>query len=138
MLLKQERRLLIEESNVEIDPAKVSSGVANENVDLSCIRKYFTDDAWEAVLNTGMSFYTYYCISIFMCILVKMKQEMDIFNCFACEKRDDNWSGSSMMINSDGCLEWFHWYVAIFNPIKVCLLVALSLWVLHWHRRRAH
>ena len=73
-----------------------------------------------------------------MCILVKMKQEMDILNCFACEKRDDNWSGSSMMINCDGCLEWFHWYVAIFNPIKVCLLVALSLWVLHWHRRRAH
>ena len=46
----REETVLIEESRVEIDPAKVSSGVANKNVDLSCIRKYFTDDAWKLFL----------------------------------------------------------------------------------------
>lgn len=53
----RENSVLINESSVEIDPAKLSSGVANENVDLSIMHKYFTDDAWEAIVNTGMLVY---------------------------------------------------------------------------------
>lgn len=50
--------IAIEESNVEVDPNNLCSGVADENVSLEKIHKFFTDDAWTCVLSTGI----YTCI----------------------------------------------------------------------------
>ena len=40
---------LIEEESVECRPEKVSDAVAGENVDVSLVRQFFTEDAWKIV-----------------------------------------------------------------------------------------
>ena len=40
---------LIEEENVECRPEKVSDAEVDENVDISLVRKHFTEDAWQIV-----------------------------------------------------------------------------------------
>ena len=40
------RDILIEEDDVECRPEKVSAAIADENVDVHLVRKYFTADAW--------------------------------------------------------------------------------------------
>ena len=53
-VLKALDGIAIEESNVEVDPNNLCSGVANENVTSEKIQKFFTGDAWTCVLSTGI------------------------------------------------------------------------------------
>lgn len=54
VVLKALDGIAIEESNVEVDPNNLCSGVADENVTLEKIQNCFTDDAWTCVLSTGI------------------------------------------------------------------------------------
>lgn len=62
VVLKALDGIAIEESNVEVDPNNLCSGVADENVTLEKIQKFFTDDAWTCVLSTGTCIYSKVCV----------------------------------------------------------------------------
>ena len=44
-------RKLIEEEHVEVRPERLPDAVLDENVDVNLIRKFFTQDAWLAVMD---------------------------------------------------------------------------------------
>ena len=75
VVLKALDGIAIEESNVEVDPNNLCSGVADENVTLEKIQKFFTDDAWTCVLSTGTCIYSKVCVfvTLFMIIDVCIK-----------------------------------------------------------------
>ena len=53
-VLKALDGIAIEESNVEVDPNNLCSGVTDENVTLEKIQVFFTDDTWTCVLSKGI------------------------------------------------------------------------------------
>ena len=78
---------LIEEEDVECKPELVADAVADENVDIHLVRKYFTSDAWMLVAEA-----------------VKHKLKKMVWTCHACfhDLRTEQ------SIGCDSCLLWFH------------------------------
>ena len=78
---------LIEEESVECRPEKVSDAVADENVDVSLVRQFFTEDAWKIVRD-----------------VVDTKVKNMSWKCHCCF----NDLHAERSIICDGCLLWFH------------------------------
>lgn len=84
------RDLLIEETEVECHPEKLSHSVLDENVDIYLVRKFFTSDAWMVVEN-----------------IVDRKREDNLWLCPVCQHDlHANNSGDSILCNS--YLQWYH------------------------------
>ena len=80
---------LIEESEVECRPERISSAILDESVDVHLIRHYFTNDAWLIVQD-----------------VLKRKREGHVWICKGCNHDLDE--DVSEAILCDSCLEWFH------------------------------
>lgn len=77
---------LLEEEVVETRPEKIPNSCIDENVNVYHVKKYFTNDAWQIVLQ----------------ILEIKKTQSDWF-CTVCNKELENTA-----IACDSCLEWYH------------------------------
>ena len=82
--------VLIEEEHVECRSERITDAVADENVDVYLIRKYFTYDAWLLVEQ-----------------VLKRKQKKMTWVCNACH-RDLHTKTSGPSIICESCLLWFH------------------------------
>ena len=80
---------LIEESEVECRPERISSAILDESVDVHLIRHYFTNDAWLIVQD-----------------VLKRKREGRVWICKGCNHDLDE--DVSEAILCDSCLQWFH------------------------------
>ena len=87
------RKVLVEESQIEIIPEKITPSVLHENVHLESCKKYLTNDAWlalQGVIDVISSNPSYYCGTCTNGI-------------------DDKYHSS---IQCDSCLTWFHYKCA--------------------------
>ena len=75
---------------IECRPEKIPSSILDENVDISLICNYFTNDGWLVVQD-----------------VVKRKIEADVWLCTMCDK--DLHDGRQCII-CDACLLWFLLY----------------------------
>lgn len=87
---------LVEETEVESRPEKVPSSVLDENVEVSLVRHYFTNDAWLLVED-----------------VVERKRLMDVWLCNSCNK-DLNIDES---IVCEHCLLWYHFSCIAFSKM---------------------
>lgn len=77
---------LIDEKSIETRPEKLTSAVLDESIDLSSIKKFFTEDGWVTLQET-----------------LKFKKTLDVWPCKICQLPcEDN------CIRCDMCLEWLH------------------------------
>ena len=83
------RKQLVEECDVEVRPECVPSSCLDENVCLTSIRKYFTPDAWCAVMN-----------------VVESMKKNAVWFCGSCTKSICDDTENSIVCES--CLTWFH------------------------------
>ena len=79
--------VLIEEEDVEVRPERIPMKCLDENVCISRVRKYFTNDAWELVEN-----------------VMKTMTKNQVWLCSSCYMD----LGNSESIVCEGCLDWFH------------------------------
>ena len=79
----------IDEESVEMRPESIPSAILDENVVLKSVRKYFTIDAWQAVLH-----------------VTKAKTENHLWLCGICQNEIDDEKGNS--VACENCLRWFH------------------------------
>lgn len=77
---------LIDEDCVEARPEEVHDGIRDEMVDINIVRRFFTDDAWEAVV-----------------MVTNIKKEED-WKCAQCKTELDDYES----ILCDWCLLWHH------------------------------
>ena len=80
-------RKLIEEEHVEVRPERLPDAVLDENVDVNLIRKFFTQDAWLAVMD-----------------VVGQKRSKPVYVCKVCYH--DLHKESSIVCEL--CLSWHH------------------------------
>lgn len=78
---------IIEEDEVEVRPERLPTAILDENLDIHCVRKYFTPDAWMAVSTT-----------------VQMLKDNPTYVCAVC-CHDLSEADS---IACDHCLKWYH------------------------------
>lgn len=80
---------LIEESEVEVRPERVSASCLDENVCIRSIQKYFSREGWDSVLS-----------------VMRAVEEQPVWYCgrCTCSIRD----GSENSIHCDSCLVWYH------------------------------
>lgn len=79
--------VLIEETEVECRPERVTNAVLDENVDIYLIRRFFSSDAWMIVED-----------------VVCRKKEKAIWICGVCQQD----LHSDLSIICECCLGWFH------------------------------
>ena len=79
---------LIDEEEVECRPEKIPCSILDENVDISLVHHYFTNDAWSVVQD-----------------VLKRKIEANVWLCAVCNK--DLADGQESII-CDACLQWSH------------------------------
>ena len=84
---------LIEENEVETRPERVSSSCLDENVSINRIQKYFTHDAWSAVLH-----------------VVDVVKMCPVYYCGRCITVISDETESS--VRCDSCLNWLHFKCA--------------------------
>lgn len=89
---------LLEEHHIECRPEKISDAVADENVDITLVRKYLSDDAW-----------------LLLSDVVGQKKKKMLWKCNMCFSD----LHSEQSINCDRCLLWFHFRcVSLTKPPK--------------------
>ena len=81
--------IIIEEEDVEVKPERVPASCLDENVCLESCRKYFTQDAWNAVQ-----------------AVVEVIRKKPIWYCGRCTCQIKDETQSSVICES--CLTWFH------------------------------
>jgi len=79
--------ILIEEEDVETRPECVPMKCLDENVCMSRVRRYFTNDAWELVEN-----------------VITTMNKRQLWLCSSCSEELD----TSDSIVCESCLEWYH------------------------------
>ena len=79
---------LIDEDEVECRPEKIPCSILDENVHISLVRCYFTNEAWLVVQD-----------------VIAKKKEADVWICGVCHK--DLADGQESII-CDSCLQWYH------------------------------
>lgn len=79
--------VLIEEVDVEVRPERIPMKCLDENVCISTVRKYFTNDAWELVEN-----------------VMKTMEKKQVWLYSSCYMD----LGNSESIVCESCLDWFH------------------------------
>lgn len=79
--------ILINEEEVEVRPEKLPDAVSDQNVDVHLIRRFFSQDAWQLVVD-----------------VTKQKNDNPVFICGHCSHDADE--GPSVLC--DHCLSWFH------------------------------
>ena len=81
--------MMIDEDQVEVRPEKISASCLDENVCLESCRKYFSEDAWMAVVN-----------------LMDTIRKKPVWYCGRCTNPISDESESSVVC--DCCLSWYH------------------------------
>ena len=83
------RKRLIQEEDVEIKPERIPASCLDENVCIQSVQKYFSEDAWAAVLQ-----------------VIEVVGKNPVWFCGACSKAIDDENENSIVC--DSCLSWFH------------------------------
>ena len=83
------QKKLIQEYSVEVQPNKITASCVDEKVCMNSCKKYFSDDAWMAVMN-----------------VVSTIENNPMWYCGFCTKEIDDKAENS--IQCDSCLVWFH------------------------------
>ena len=82
------RRRLVEEEDVMVLPERIPASCLDKNVCIQSVQKYFSEDAWAAVLQ-----------------VVEVVRSA-VWFCGACSKEINDETENSIMC--DSCLSWFH------------------------------
>lgn len=93
------RKRLIEEDEVEMRPEWIPASCLDDNVFVPSVQKYFSPDAWIALMN----------------VLETVKKNA-VWYCGACEKAIDDEKENSIVCES--CLNWFHFTLYQSREIK--------------------
>ena len=83
------QKKLIQKYSVKVQPNKITASCVDEKVCINSCKKYFSDDAWMAVMN-----------------VVSTIENNPMWYCGFCTKEIDDKAENS--IQCDSCLVWFH------------------------------
>ena len=86
---------LITEDQVEVRPQRIPTSCIDENVCIKRCRKYFTEDAWLAVMST-----------------VAAVEKKPLWYCGICKEQLQNVCDGQSTVACDSCLIWFHFKCA--------------------------
>ena len=93
---------LVKKTEVESRPEKVPSSVLDDNVEVSLVRHYFTNDAWPLVED-----------------VIKRKRLMNVWLCNCCNKHFN----IDESIVCEHCLLWYH-----FSCVGISKLPKKKIW----------